>query len=182
MEASHYMQEMLEDLLTCARLESGTQELTVEEIGFRDLADEVRGRLKFQIEEKKISVTLSEGDVTVMADWKQLTRVLMNLVGNAINYIGSGPDKFVRIGWKQKNGATVFTVEDNGIGVPEKSQKDLFGKFKRGSNVAGVQGTGLGLSIVKGIVEAHGGKIWFESENGRGTTFYFTLAGKEANS
>jgi signal transduction histidine kinase len=181
-EASHYMQEMLEDLLACARLESGTQELAIEEIRFMELANEILERLKFQIEEKKISVSLPEGDVAVMADRKQLTRVLMNLVGNAINYIGSGPDKFIKIGWERRDGTPVFMVVDNGIGVPEKSQKDLFTKFKRGSNVSGVQGTGLGLSIVKGIVEAHGGKIWFESEVGKGTTFYFTLAGEGAKS
>jgi PAS domain S-box-containing protein len=181
-EASKYMQEMLEDLLACARLESGTQELTVEKTGFRELADEVLGRLKFQIEEKKISVTLPDADVSVRADRKQLIRVLMNLVGNAINYIGSEPDKFIHVGWEQKNGTPVFMVADNGIGIPDKSKESLFGKFKRGSNVSGVQGTGLGLSIVKGIVEAHGGKIWFESEVGKGTTFYFTLAGKEEKS
>jgi PAS domain S-box-containing protein len=179
-EASHYMQEMLEDLLACARLESGTQELIIGETRFRELADEVLGRLKFQIEEKKIQIVPPDKDISVMADRKQITRVLMNLVGNAINYIGSGPDKFIRIGWEQKNGMPVFMVADNGIGIPEGSRKDLFGKFKRGSNVAGVQGTGLGLSIVKGIVEAHGGKIWFESDVNKGTTFYFTLAGKEA--
>jgi PAS domain S-box-containing protein len=182
MEASKYMQEMMEDLLACARLESGTQELVIEKTGFRELADEVLGRLEFQVEEKKISVTLPEGDISVMVDKKQLTRVLMNLVGNAINYIGRGPDKFIKIGWEQKNGAPVFTVADNGIGIPDKSKESLFGKFKRGSNVSGVQGTGLGLSIVKGIVEAHGGKIWFDSETGMGTTFYFTLAGEGAKS
>jgi PAS domain S-box-containing protein len=182
LEASKYMQEMLADLLACAKFEAGTQELVIEKTGFRELAAEVVGRLKFQVEEKKISVSLPDGDVSVMADRKQLTRVLMNLVGNAINYIGKGPDKFIRIAWEQKNDAPVFLVADNGIGVPEASRKDLFGKFKRGSNVSGVQGTGLGLSIVKGIVEAHGGKIWFESETGKGTTFYFTLTGKEANS
>jgi PAS domain S-box-containing protein len=181
-EASHYMQEMLEDLLACARLETGAQELVIEETRFKELADVVLGRLKFQSEEKKIQVVLPEKDISVMADRKQLTRVLMNLVGNAINYIGSGPDKFIRIDWEQRNGVPVFMVADNGIGVPEKSQKDLFAKFKRGSNVSGVQGTGLGLSIVKGIVEVHGGKIWFESEVNKGTTFYFTLAGKEAKS
>jgi len=181
-EASRYMQEMLEDLLACARLESGTQELTVEKIGFRELAEEVMRKLKFQIEEKKISVSAREGDISVMADRKHLTRVLMNLVGNAINYIGSGPDKVIRIGWEQKNGSPEFFVSDNGIGIPEASRPGLFGKFKRGSNVAGVQGTGLGLSIVKGIVEAHGGKIWFASDVGKGTTFHFTLAGKEAKS
>jgi PAS domain S-box-containing protein len=181
-EASHYMQEMLEDLLACARLESGTQELVIEEIRFGDLVDPVMTRMKYQIEENKITIVLPDKDINLRADRKQLTRVLMNLVGNAINYIGSGTDKFIRIGWEQTNGAPVFMVADNGIGVPEKSQKDLFAKFKRGSNVSGVQGTGLGLSIVKGIIEAHGGKIWFESEVGKGTTFYFTLAGKGAKS
>jgi PAS domain S-box-containing protein len=177
LEASKYMQEMLEDLLSCARLESGTQELAIEETRLGEVVEPVLTRMKYQIEEKKIQVVLPDKDISVMADKKQLTRVLMNLVGNAINYIGSGPDKFIRIAWEQKNGAPVFMVADNGIGVPEGSRKDLFAKFKRGSNVSGVQGTGLGLSIVKGIVEAHGGKIWFESEVGKGTTFYFTLAG-----
>ncbi len=179
-EASHYMQEMLEDLLACARLESGTQELAIEETRFGEVVEPVLTRMKYQIEEKKIQVVLPYKDISVMADKKQLTRVLMNLVGNAINYIGSGPDKFIRIAWEQRNGAPVFMVADNGIGVPEGSRKDLFAKFKRGSNVSGVQGTGLGLSIVKGIVEAHGGEIWFDSEVGKGTTFYFTLGGEGA--
>jgi PAS domain S-box-containing protein len=181
-EASRYMQEMLEDLLACARLESGTQELEIEETGFRELVDTVTARLKYQIEDKKIIVDAPREDVTVKADKKQLTKVLMNLVGNAVNYIGGGPDKFIRIGWEQGNGAPVFMVADNGIGVPEASRKDIFKKFSRGSNVSGVQGTGLGLSIVKGIVEAHGGKVWFESDVGKGTAFYFTLAGKGADS
>jgi signal transduction histidine kinase len=180
-EASHYMQEMLEDLLACARLESGTQELVIEEIRMGEVVEPVLTRLKYQIKEKKIQVIPPGKDITLRADKKQITRVLMNLVGNAVNYIGSGPDKFIRIAWEQRNGTPVFMVADNGIGVPMASQKTLFGKFKRGSNVSGVQGTGLGLSIVKGIVEAHGGKIWFESEVGKGTTFYFTLAGKEEN-
>jgi len=177
-EASKYMQEMLEDLLACAKLETGTQELSLEKTGFKELADEVVGKLKFQIEEKKITVTVPETEISIMTDRKQLTRVLMNLVGNAINYIGSGPDKFIRIGWELKNGTQVFIVADNGIGIPDQSKETLFAKFKRGANVSGVQGTGLGLSIVKGIVEALGGNIWFESEVDKGTTFYFTLVGK----
>jgi PAS domain S-box-containing protein len=181
-EASHYMQEMLDDLLACARLESGTQKLVIEETRLGEMVEAVLTRMKYQIEEKKIQIVPPDNDISVMADRKQLTRVLMNLIGNAINYIGSGTDKFIRIAWEQKNGAPVFMVADNGIGVPEASRKDLFAKFKRGSNVSGVQGTGLGLSIVKGIVEAHGGKIWFESEVDKGTTFYFTLIGKEMKS
>ena len=66
-------------------------------------------------------------------------------------------------------------VSDNGIGIPADSQATLFSKFKRGSNVGDITGTGLGLTIAKSIVEAHGGKIWFESTAGIGTVFYFTV-------
>ncbi|MBN1577116.1 MAG: PAS domain-containing sensor histidine kinase [Chitinispirillaceae bacterium] len=175
LETAEYMQEMLEDLMACARLDAGKQELTIEETGYMELAGTVISRLKYQLEEKKIRVETAGEEVTVRADTKQLTRVPMNLVGNAVNYIGNGPDKRIRIGWERRDGAPVFFVEDNGMGIPPETQKHLFEKFKRGSNVSGIAGTGLGLAIVKGIVEAHGGSIRFESEEGKGTTFYFTL-------
>jgi two-component system sensor histidine kinase KdpD len=100
----------------------------------------------------------------------------MNLIGNAINYIGDGPDRKIVIGAKKTDGMKVFYVRDNGMGIPEESRKTIFEKFKRGANVKNISGTGLGLSIVKGTVEAHGGKIWAESKVGEGTTFYFDLA------
>ncbi len=181
LEASHYMQEMLEDLLACARFESGTQEFVIEEMHLRDLVDSVLTRLKYQIEDKKIRVIPPDMDVVIHADRKQFIRILMNLVGNAINYIGGGPDKFIRISWERTNGTPVFLVADNGIGIPNESKREVFSKFKRGNNVSGIQGTGLGLSIVKGIVEAHGGNMWFESEVGKGTTLYFTLGSAKAN-
>ena len=174
-EAVAYMQTMLEDLLACARLESGTQELEIETIGLKELTDSVVTRLKFQIEEKTITVEIPNDDLTVNADKKQLTRVLMNLVGNAVNYIGEGPDKRIRIGWEQRNGAILIFVADNGIGISLESQEHLFDKFKRGDNVSGIPGTGLGLAIVKGIIEAHGGTIWVESEIGKGSKFLFTI-------
>lgn len=147
----------------------------------RDLVDSVLTRLKYQIEDKKIRVIPPDMDVVIHADRKQFIRILMNLVGNAINYIGGGPDKFIRISWERTNGTPVFLVADNGIGIPNESKREVFSKFKRGNNVSGIQGTGLGLSIVKGIVEAHGGNVWFESEVGKGTTLYFTLGSAKAN-
>ncbi|MBN1308574.1 MAG: PAS domain S-box protein [Chitinispirillaceae bacterium] len=181
LKAAQYMQELLEDLIACAKLETGTQELTIETTGFKELSEAVLAGLKYQIEEKKIIVETASGDVTFNADKKQLTRALMNLVGNAVTYIGSGPDRRIRIGWERRNGAPVFFVEDNGMGIPRESQEHLFRKFKRGSNVRGISGTGLGLFIVKGIIEAHGGTVWFESEAGKGTTFRFTLGGDYVN-
>ena len=179
-EAANYMQEMLEDLMVCASLDTGKQELVIETTGFREISDTVIARLKYQIEEKKIAIETAGGDVTVNADKKQLTRALMNLVGNAVKYIGEGPDKCIKIGWEQRNGAPIFFIEDNGIGIPSESRQYLFTKFKRGNNVSGIPGTGLGLAIVKGIIEAHGGTIWVESEIGKGSLFRFTLGKEEA--
>jgi chemotaxis family two-component system sensor kinase Cph1 len=174
-ESIRYMQEMLDDLLACAKLEAGTQELALEDVRCKDILDHVARQYTYAIDGKKIDFDATMGDLCVKADPKQLTRVFMNLVGNAINYIGEKPDKKIIVGWENVNGATVFTVQDNGIGIPPETQGQLFTKFKRGSNVSGISGTGLGLSIVKGIVLAHGGKIWFESREGEGTAFHFTL-------
>ena len=175
-EAISYMQELLDDLLTSARLDAGSQELAREKIDLHALALDVAGRLKFQIEEKNASITANNGLGFAHADKKGITRVFMNLIGNAVNYIGDGPDRKITIGAKTANAEKTFFVRDNGMGIPDESKKTLFQKFKRGANVGGIGGTGLGLSIVKGIIEAHGGKIWVESKIGEGTTFYFTLA------
>ena len=174
-EGISYMQELLDDLLASAKLDAGVQELALEEIDLRALAQDVVARLKFQIEEKKVSVAINDELGMITADRKGMTKVFMNLIGNAVSYIGDGPDRKIVIGAKKTDGKKVYYVRDNGMGIPEESQKTLFQKFKRGANVKGISGTGLGLSIVKGTIEAHGGTIWAESKIGDGTTFYFTL-------
>jgi PAS domain S-box-containing protein len=174
-ESVSLMQEMLNDLLSLAQLDAGVRNLTIEELGLHRLVFEVAARLKYHIEEKKITLIIDEKLGAVKADKKDITKVYMNLIGNAINYIGEGPEKKIEVGVNLDEGNKIFYVRDNGIGIPEESQKTLFEKFKRGSNVAGISGTGLGLSIVKGIVEAHGGIIWVESKINEGSTFYFTL-------
>ena len=174
-EAISYMQELLDDLLASAKLDAGTQELALEEIDLCALALEAVARLKYPIEEKKTAVTIDDELGMVMADKKGMTKVFMNLIGNAVNYIGEGPDRKIVVGVENTDGKKVFYVRDNGIGIPEESKETIFEKFKRGANVKGINGTGLGLSIVKGTVEAHGGTIWAESKVGAGTTFYFTL-------
>jgi signal transduction histidine kinase len=133
-------------------------------------------RFKLQAEEKNIKITKSVSG-TIHADRKGMTKVFMNLIGNAVNYIGntSNPEIIINSSFRETDNSTLFSIKDNGIGIPADIQKEIFQKFKRGANVGGISGTGLGLSIVKGIVEAHCGKIWLESTEGEGTTFYFTL-------
>jgi PAS domain S-box-containing protein len=174
-EGISYMQELLDDLLTSAQLDTSVQQLALEKIDVRALALDVVARLKYQIDEKKVTVTVSDELGVLQADKKGMTKVFMNLIGNSINYIGIGPDRTIDIGAESAEGEKVYYIRDNGIGIPEETQKTLFQKFKRGTNVSDINGTGLGLLIVKGIIEAHGGKIWAESMVGEGTTFYWTI-------
>ena len=141
-EAISYMQELLDDLLASAQLDADVQQRALEEIDLRALALEVVGRLKYQIEEKKVTVSVDEELDTVLADRKGMRKVFMNLVGNAVNYIGEGPDRRIEIGAQSAEGKKIYYVRDNGIGIPEESQKTLFQKFKRGSNVKSISGTG----------------------------------------
>lgn len=174
-----YMKELLDDLLASAKLDAGMNELTIEEIDLPALVQEMIGRLKFQIEEKKVAVFVKNDMGVARADKKAMTKVFMNLIGNAVNYIGEGPNRKIIVGLKTDTTEKVYYVCDNGMGIPEESQKTIFQRFKRGANVGDISGTGLGLSIVKGNIEAHGGKIWVESMPGKGTTFYFTLGAPE---
>jgi two-component system, chemotaxis family, CheB/CheR fusion protein len=170
-----YMQELLDDLLECARLETGIQTLRIEKFLINELFTQMLKRFEYQIKEKNISFSVGECEIPVSADRNQISRVLMNLVANAVAYIGKGPNCFISIRCEKKGDEVVIAVSDNGIGIPADSQAALFSKFKRGSNVGDITGTGLGLTIAKSIVDAHGGKIWFESTAGIGTVFYFTV-------
>ena len=173
-EAVLYMQEILDDLLTLARMEAGSQKLEKENIEIADIIQTVLDRLKYDIEEKRIHVSL-DAEVSVLADRKSMHKLFMNLIGNAVNYMGDGKTREISIKAGLKGKERLFQVRDTGMGIPAESQKEIFDKFKRGKNAKGINGTGLGLSIVKSTVEAHEGKIWFESKEGEGTTFYFTL-------
>ena len=99
----------------------------------------------------------------------------MNLVGNAIKYTPEGGHVWVRI--SPEDGRVITSVQDTGYGISKRDQKQLFQKFYRvrSEETAHIEGTGLGLAIARSIVERHGGRIWVESELGKGSTFSFSL-------
>jgi signal transduction histidine kinase len=108
-------------------------------------------------------------------DGEKMRQVFQNLVNNAFKYSKEGGH--VEVGIKEDKNAVVFYVKDRGIGIPENQQHRLFEKFFRATNAltAHTDGTGLGLYIIKAIVEGHKGKVWFESKENVGTTFFVSL-------
>jgi len=104
----------------------------------------------------------------------QLEQLFQNLIGNAIRYRGT-ETPLIHVAATRRPDDWMFSVADNGIGIAEQHQEQIFGIFKRLHSVSEYPGTGMGLAICQRIVERAGGRIWVESEEGRGSTFYFTV-------
>ena len=175
--ASGYMELLIQELLDLARVDAGRLELSREKVNFNDLVRRVSNLLSPVAEETGVEIVVHPLP-EIHADPAMLEKILMNLVGNAIIY--KSPDRPGRVDVGVVEGKTPLTifVKDNGLGIPEKVWGKIFERFSRGEHTAKIKGTGLGLSIVKGLVEAHGGKVWLESTVGEGTTFFFTLEGE----
>ncbi|MBL7216216.1 MAG: hypothetical protein ISS62_00855, partial [Desulfobacteraceae bacterium] len=128
------------------------------------------------ISEKKAAIT-HDPLPAVTADEVQLGQVLQNLIGNAFKFSGEEPPR-VHIASEHTDGGILFSVSDNGIGIDPDFKERVFEIFQRLHGREEYPGTGIGLAICKRIVERHGGRIWVESEKGKGATFYFTIGGK----
>ena len=174
-EAADYSIKLISDLLDSSRLEAGLTALYLEDVGLRPIVDRILRRLRFQVQEKAVTVTV--GDLpAVHADSDALEKVFMNLLGNAVSYIGDGERRIeVDACDGPEPGRVTVRVADTGLGVPKDVLPHIFERFQRGTNVKDVAGTGLGLAIVKGLVEAHGGCVSVTSVVGRGTEFRFDV-------
>ena len=168
---------LVNDLLDASRLESGKLRVVLEAVNLRTLTGDVLDDVTTLVREKGHTVTVeSTADLPdVTSDPQLLRQVVMNLLSNAIKYTPPGGRIAIRIGLDGRN--LRWSIRDSGIGIPKASAARLFEKFFRADNVHTVdtEGTGLGLYLVRLIVERFGGTVTCESEEGRGTTFAFTL-------
>ncbi|MDH3255579.1 MAG: ATP-binding protein [Acidobacteriota bacterium] len=163
------MQVLVNDLLQLSRVGSGWKGFQV--CDCNTLVDQALRNLQPAIEESAAAVH-REGLPTVLADPSELEHVFQNLIGNAIKFRGKEAPR-VTIRAVQKSGEWVFTVEDNGIGIDSEDFEKIFQTFARIHPER--PGTGIGLTLCKRVVERHGGRIWVESESGKGSKFLFTI-------
>ena len=171
---------IVNNLLDATRIETGRLELNLVSKDVMEVVDAVINEQMPQISAKQQSIKLSVGqDVPlVLCDEMRAVQILTNLVSNASKYTLEKGTITIGIDPLPDEGVVRIAVQDNGIGIPVEDQANLFESFYRASNVyhTGASGTGLGLNIARSLVELHGGDIWFESESGVGSTFYFTLS------
>jgi signal transduction histidine kinase len=168
------MQSLINDLLTYARI--GTRGKPFVPVDSGKILGAAIANLKMAIEESGAAVE-HEALPTVSADGTQLMALFQNLVGNAIKFRSTSPPR-VRVAAKHGDGVWTFSVEDNGIGIDPQYWERAFLLFQRLHTRKEYPGTGIGLAVCKKIVERHGGRIWVQSELGRGATFYFTIRGE----
>jgi signal transduction histidine kinase len=167
---------LVEDLLLMAQIQSGSVPLDVGEVVLNDLIARSGEAAKPFAASKQIELDIDvESGIATLGDPVRLGQVLDNLVSNAIKYTPNSGH--VSITMTRTGETATIAVSDSGIGIPEEEHDQMFGRFFRASNarVSGIGGSGLGLAITRGIVEAHGGTIGFDSVVGAGTTFRITL-------
>jgi len=167
----------INDLLDISRIESGRITLKQEVVDLKELVNKVVDLLSAQLKDKQLELKIDilEEAKNVFVDPNQIERVFINLIGNAIKFTPSGGK--ITIQAHKLDEMTQVDVMDTGCGIPEEAQELIFEEFYRVDNPINqeLKGSGLGLTLVKGIIEAHKGKIWVKSKLGKGSIFSFTL-------
>jgi signal transduction histidine kinase len=176
-QSADRMHLLVTDMLDLVRLRSGRGELQLRYVDLVELAAEAAALMKPLLDEKRqtLELAMPAQAPRVMADHRRLEQVLLNLLSNANKFAPAGAS--IRVTLTEDDHTATVGVDDSGPGIPAEAQPQLFDQFYTGrtSSPRHNIGAGLGLPIAKGIVEAHGGRIWVESEVGRGSAFYFSL-------
>lgn len=166
------MNNLLDALLKYATVGKSDEEL--ESIDVNEIVDIAKLNLKVRIEETGATI-ITNTLPTIKGYSSQLTQLFQNLIGNALKFGKPGVAPVIHVSAQTSDDQYVFCIKDNGIGIPENSKKRVFEIFQRLHSRKKYQGTGIGLAICQKIVQRLGGKIWVESEEGKGASFYFSV-------
>jgi len=171
-----HLLRLINDVLDLSKIEAGRMELVLAEYSVQDVVETVRTSLQSLAREKGLEFAAAADDNIPLAlgDPKRITQCLMNLVGNAVKFSKQGR---VTVWVEQQGENLVYRVSDTGIGIPKEELENIFAEFQQVDTAITREfsGTGLGLNITKKFVEMHGGRIWVESELGKGSTFFFAI-------
>lgn len=178
-ESTRRLTHFINDILDLAKLKSGHAEIRRRPFNTQHTMEDVISLFQPLLDKKNVEwvVDVPDNIPTIQADDEKIRQVLTNLLSNALKFTPSGGR--IRMFARNQVEFIQISVEDTGVGIPDDAKEAVFERFRQVSRTrsaaAGQKGTGLGLAIAKGNVEAHGGRIWIESEMGHGTTVHFTL-------
>lgn len=180
-QGTQRMITLVADLLSVSRIDQNRVPDQPSQVDVVRVIRDVMKEIEFTTKKKSVSVILEIGSAQIppiMVDSQHMRDVIQNLLSNAAKYSREGSTVSVKV--KDENGNIQISVQDQGIGIPKKDQSKIFSKFFRADNatLSQTEGNGLGLYVVKSYVEAWGGRVWFESTEGVGTTFYLLLPEK----
>jgi len=172
------MLNIINDIISISKIEAGQTEIVISETNINDQIKYIYTFFKPEAGHKRVKLIyktgLSDPEATVKSDREKIYAIFTNLVKNAIKFTASG---FVQLGYEKKGESLEFYVQDTGVGIRQDQQNIIFERFRQASESLsrGYEGAGLGLAISKAYVEMLGGKIWVESELGKGSIFYFSI-------
>ena len=174
--------ELTEDLLDVTRLQAGRLELHIQPTNLVSLTQRLVARLQITTERHNLILHVPSHYLIVQVDPHRMEQVLSNLIGNAIKYSPEGGPIEITLCEDEARQNVIVCIKDRGIGIPTDQQARLFGRFMRADNAQehGIGGTGLGLYLCRELIERQAGRIWFESREGAGSTFYVSLPLVEA--
>jgi len=166
--------ELIDNLISISIIQAGQVDVKFSEVSLSEIMNDCYFTASSLSKSELVSVSTSyDKDIKCKTDKVQLKQALANLIINALKFTESGE---VIIGYKRQNHNILFFVKDSGPGIPNSARDDLFKRFYKIHNTEEIKaGAGLGLAITKGIVKSLQGRIWYDSEPGTGTTFYFTI-------
>lgn len=169
--------QMVQELLELSRIESGKVPLRLAPVDIADVILPAVERLQPQAErgELELAIDLPAGLPPVLADAARVQQVITNLVHNAIKFTPAQGKIAITARSDEENGVVVVSVRDTGVGIPETDLSRIFERFYKADRARSGGGTGLGLAIARHLVQAHGGRIWVNSHEGKGSTFNFSL-------